>query len=737
MDLFKRSIASLINSSGGERGLFEVKSQNFARLCCLATIAMAVIALLGWLFDIETFRNILPGRVPMNPLSAIAFVLGAISLWVTVSKPPGRGWSVRPLAQGLAIAVIFIGAQRELAYAVGWYRSLDQLLLPAKLADNHIAPNTAANFIFIGLALLTIDMRSHTGRRAAVWFTIAAAFISMLGISGYIYRVISLSGVGQYIPMALNTALCFLTLCMGILFARPQYEPMATFLSPSLGGQTARRLLPAAVFVPLFLGYLRLRGERAGIYSTAFGVSLMAMSTMLVFIVLIWLSVRSVHRSEQHRMAAEEALKHSQAFYHSLVENLPQNIFRKDLEGRFSFGNKRFCTELGVTPEKLLGKTDFDFFPHELAERYRHADAAVISSGRMFEAVEEHVTPDGKKLYVQVMKNPIYDADGNAIGIQGIFWDVTDKKHSEAILQQTNRLLTEAVNSERQAIEKLKMAQSALVQTEKLAGLGQMVAGVAHEINNPLSFVNNNVAVLQRDVAALKELLLLYRQGGEIIATHNDELATWIREMEEHIDLPYTLGNLDEILIRSRDGLRRIQQIVRDLRDFARLDESDLLEIDLNEGIESTVNIIRGRAKKKQIQIEMDLRPLPKITCYPAKINQVVMNLLANAIDACNDRGRVKVHTEPVDGKVVIEIQDNGSGIDPAILDRIFDPFFTTKPPGEGTGLGLSISYGIVQDHGGSIDLESTPGKGTCFKIQLPLAPPPKQDGPKANDDVS
>src|SRR5678816_3950172 len=227
-----------------------------------------------------------------------------------------------------------------------------------------------------------------------------------------------------------------------------------------------------------------------------------------------------------------------------------------------------------------------------------------------------------------------------------------------------------------------------------------MVAGVAHEINNPLSFVNNNVAVLQRDVNALKQLLMLYRQADDVIAANNQELSGWIREMEEAIDLPYTLSNLDELLTRSRDGLRRIQQIVRDLRDFARLDESDLLEIDLNEGIESTVNIIRGRAKKKQIELEMDLRPLPKVTCYPAKINQVVMNLLANAIDACNDRGRVKVHTEPVDGKVLIEVADNGNGIDPAIRDRIFDPFFTTKPPGEGTGLGLSISYGIIQDHG-------------------------------------
>jgi PAS domain S-box-containing protein len=635
----------------------------------------------------------------------------------------------------LALVIIVIGAQREIGYIAGWERGLDQLMFSSKVGVNRMAPNTAINFIFVGLALLTIDMRSKAGRRAAVWLTIVAGLIAMLGISGYIYRVISLSGVGQYIPMALNTAICFLSLCMGILFARPQYEPMATFLSPSLGGQTARRLLPAAIIVPLILGYLRLKGERAEIYRTEFGVSLMAMSTMVVFIVLIWLSVRSVHRAEQHRFAAEEALKQSQAFYHSLVETLPQNIFRKDLEGRFTFANQRFCTELGQPLENIRGKTDFDFFPAQLAERYRRDDAKIISTGKVFEAVEEHVTPDGKKLYVQVIKNPIYDQGGVPIGVQGIFWDVTDRKHSEAILQQTNRLLTEAVTSERQALEKLKMAQSAMIQTEKLAGLGQMVAGVAHEINNPLSFVNNNVAVLQRDVSALRDLLEMYRTCGDSIASHDPELAQRIKEHEEHIDLPYTLGNLEELLTRSRDGLRRIQQIVHDLRDFARLDESDLLEMDLNEGIASTVNIIRGRAKKKQIQLDMELRPLPKITCYPAKINQVVMNLLANAIDACNDHGTVKVRTESVDGKVMFEVQDNGSGIEPAIQDRIFDPFFTTKPPGEGTGLGLSISYGIIQDHGGSIDLESAPGKGTKFQVHLPLVPPKPES--KGNEDVS
>ena len=253
-----------------------------------------------------------------------------------------------------------------------------------------------------------------------------------------------------------------------------------------------------------------------------------------------------------------------------------------------------------------------------------------------------------------------------------------------------------------------------------------MVAGVAHEINNPLSFVSNNVAVLQRDIAEMRELLLLHRQAEAILAEHRPELLETIRELSERVDIEYTLGNLDGLLGRTREGLRRIQEIVKDLRVFARLDEADLNEVDLNAGIELTVNIVQGHAKKKRVQIELDLRPLPMIHCYPAKINQVIMNLVGNAIDASYESGIVTVRTSrDDDGKGVrIEVIDRGEGIDPSIRDRVFDPFFTTKPIGEGTGLGLSISYGIVEDHGGSIELETEPGKGTILVVKLPIKPP-------------
>jgi signal transduction histidine kinase len=295
-------------------------------------------------------------------------------------------------------------------------------------------------------------------------------------------------------------------------------------------------------------------------------------------------------------------------------------------------------------------------------------------------------------------------------------------------LRQLNDELTASAQSEREAHLALRRTQSFLVQNEKLAGLGQMVAGVAHEINNPLAFVINNLAVAQRDVEAIASLVALYRTADADIASAQPELAARIAEQAARIDLDYTLGNLTPLFARSRDGLKRIQQIVKDLRTFARLDESDLHEVDLNPGIESTANIIRGRARKKDVEIVLELTPIPTIACYPGKVNQVVMNLLSNAVDASAHGAKVLVRTAPADdGGAVIEVIDTGTGVDPSIVDRIFDPFFTTKPQGEGTGLGLSISYGIVQEHGGSIEVTPTPGGGSTFTVRLPPRPPPRE----------
>ena len=287
-----------------------------------------------------------------------------------------------------------------------------------------------------------------------------------------------------------------------------------------------------------------------------------------------------------------------------------------------------------------------------------------------------------------------------------------------ADLERQHAALERATAQEHEAHEALKRAQSQLVQSEKLAALGQMVAGVAHEINNPLSFVVNNVAVLQRDVVAVRELVDLYRQAE---ASAGTDLQHRLRAAAERIDVDHTLGSLDRLLVRAREGLRRIEQIVTDLRGFARLDEGERNDADLNAGIASTVNIVRGQAAKRNVEIALEFGRLPPVSCEAAKINQVILNLIANAIDACSDGGCVTVRTSCEEVGVAIDVVDTGTGIAPDIRGRIFDPFFTTKPIGKGTGLGLSISYGIVQEHGGSIEVDSTPGRGTRFTLRLPL----------------
>jgi two-component system, NtrC family, sensor kinase len=267
------------------------------------------------------------------------------------------------------------------------------------------------------------------------------------------------------------------------------------------------------------------------------------------------------------------------------------------------------------------------------------------------------------------------------------------------------------------ALRKLQEAQAHLIQSEKMASLGQLVAGVAHEINNPLSYVTNNLAVLDRDVRQVAALMSDYR-------THFGEaLPDSIREVEERIDLDYTMSNLDRLLKSTRQGLQRVGEIVGGLRDFSRLDEATEKQVDPNDAVRVTVEMVRFHVRHKGVELKVETSPLPMIWCNPGQINQVLLNLIMNAIQAVESGATIVVRTRslPDSQEIQYEVADNGPGIPDSIRGKIFDPFFTTKPQGVGTGLGLWITYNIVEQHGGRIDLVTEPGKGTTFTVTLPV----------------
>ncbi len=266
-------------------------------------------------------------------------------------------------------------------------------------------------------------------------------------------------------------------------------------------------------------------------------------------------------------------------------------------------------------------------------------------------------------------------------------------------------------------IKKLGEAQSQLLQSEKMASIGQLAAGVAHEINNPVGFVNSNLGALQHYADDLLKLLAAYERIEGSLA---DEVQQEIKLLKKEVDVAYLREDIGNLLIESLDGLQRVKRIVQDLKDFSHVDEAERQWASLESGLESTLRVVWNELKYK-VEVVKEYGNIPQIECFPSQLNQVFMNLLMNAVHSIEDHGRITIRTGQEQGNVWVEVEDTGKGIKPEHLGRIFEPFFTTKPVGKGTGLGLSLSYGIVQKHSGKIEVKSELGKGSVFKVVLPV----------------
>ncbi len=401
------------------------------------------------------------------------------------------------------------------------------------------------------------------------------------------------------------------------------------------------------------------------------------------------------HTDITPRKEIERRLQDEEALYHSLVETLPLNIFRKDRDGRFTFGNSRFLTTLGQTLEEVRGKTDFDFYPHELADKYRADDLRVMQTEELFEATEEHVRPDGEKIYVQVLKTPVYDAKGRVVGTQAIFWDVTDKKRAE-----------EALLRAREAAEAASRAKSTFL------------ANMSHEIRTPMGAV-----------IGMTELVL----ETSLTAEQRDYL---------------------EIVRKSADALLGV---INDILDFSKIEadkmDLDRVQFDLRELVGDALNTLALRAHQKGLELAGRVADdVPEaVVGDPNRLRQVLVNLLGNAIKF-TEKGEVVVEVSLVPcplpaaaekgkGTVMLHfaVRDTGIGIPDDKQRMIFDPFSQvdsgTTRRYDGTGLGLAISSRLVQMMGGRMTVESEPGRGSTFRFTVVLgeaeAPPARPIDPE------
>jgi len=504
-------------------------------------------------------------------------------------------------------------------------------------------------------------------------------------------------------------------------------------------------------------------------------------------------SIYAVVRDITERKQSRQALRDSEERFRCLVESVKDYaLYMLDPNGNVISWNPGAERINGYTETEIMGQPVAKFYPPEDVRAGKPAyELQVAATTGRFEDESCRVRRDGSQFWAHAVVTALHDKHGQLRGFAKVTRDITERKRAEAALQkayddlerrvhertaellEANRLLRHEIverqqaeaglrQSEaqlrqqaqqlQQALQRLKQTQAQLVQSEKMSSLGQLVAGVAHEINNPVNFINGNITHASQYAQDLLYLVALYQQAYP-------QPTPAIEEALAEIDLYFISNDLPKLLNSMQSGADRIRQIVLSLRNFSRLDEAEKKTVDIHEGIDNTLTILQNRLHPKPglppITVHKIYGDLPLVDCYAGQLNQVFMNILSNAIDALEERAQVsqqldleddtllspstpalfcpfptiQIQTERLNSDwISIRIKDNGLGITERVKNRLFDPFFTTKPVGKGTGLGLSISYQIVvEQHGGNLKCQSVPGQGSEFVVEIPITAVPAE----------
>ncbi|GAB4217515.1 MAG: hypothetical protein Fur007_19740 [Rhodoferax sp.] len=449
-----------------------------------------------------------------------------------------------------------------------------------------------------------------------------------------------------------------------------------------------------------------------------------------------WLIHATASRGEQ---PVQDVLAQTLSQLRATLESTGNGILVLDWRGRITGMNRQFSQMWGLLDALLQSPDEAQVLngvihacqeselmaarlavvvdPDATQDTVHHRDGRVFALGARPQYLGEQII--GRVFSVQDITRQTLDAQALRESRDRLEARVQERT---AELQTLNAELQSDKQRMQQLIADLKAAQSQLMQSERMASIGQLAAGVAHEINNPVGFVNSNLSTLQGYVASLLRLLDAYQaHSGALPEAAQAELTA----LRGELDFDFVRDDVQQLVVESLDGIQRVTRIVQDLKSFSHVDESAQQWADLEAGLESTLRVVWNELKYKA-EVVRDFQHPPQVLCYPFQLNQVFMNLLVNAAQAIDTKGRITVGTGFDAQQVWVRVADTGRGIAPEHLAKIFDPFFTTKPVGKGTGLGLSLAYGIVQKHGGHIAVESQLGQGTTFTVFLPRKAAPE-----------
>lgn len=432
------------------------------------------------------------------------------------------------------------------------------------------------------------------------------------------------------------------------------------------------------------------------------------------------------------------ALRESEDRFKELADNLQALIWVTNAKNMPMFCNQFWFKTFGLQRGPVDKQQWLDTIHPEDRDRVMHVYEKAATELTKFEIQYRLCKADGSVIWILETAVPRIRQNGKFAGLMGCGMDITAQKQAEVALAEINLQLEEQVNQRTKAltaanttleIEKnqqtllnlqLQEAQTHLIQSEKMASIGQLAAGVAHEINNPLGYIYSNLNNLKQYIQDLIQAAELAERLTQQLPADNADVASF-KQFKQTVDLNFLKEDAIDLVEESLEGASRAKKIVQDLRDFSRIDKQERAVFDLEAGMDATLNIVNNELKYKA-EIVKEYAGLKPFECVGAQLNQVFMNLLVNAAQAIEEFGKITIRTGYQDADWLwVEIEDTGKGMSEATKAKIFDPFFTTKPVGQGTGLGLSLSYKIIKDHQGRIELDSQPGQGTRFRLYLPI----------------